>query len=188
MADKLREEFNKTLDKLKVINKPKSLIVDGKLLKEFEANGSKYIICAPDKVFNIGRQTAYYNINTAFALNQTPTEIKQRFNKTWSDILRLMSAEAGEKKKLMDGFVRDALNNNDSFKGELTSRYPMAYYLCTLFIIKEGEDLAEWSFESANEKIDDWVKENISSVDFFGIAQASSIECQEILKESYQTS
>ena len=188
MADKLREQFDETLKKLKTINNPKSLIVDGKLVKDFEANGTKYVICAPDKVFNIGRQTAYYNINTAFALNQTPTEIKQRFQRNLNNIMRLMKAKDGDWSKLMEKFLRDALNNLDSFKGELTSRYPMAFYLCTLFFIKEGEDLKTWDFKLADDKINDWVEANINALDFFSIARLFSVESQEILKDIYQDS
>ena len=68
-------------------------------------------------------------------------------------------------------------------KGELTSRYPSAYYICTLFITRENEDLSKWDFELADKKIDDWVAENIRAVDFFGLALAVSQECKKILKE-----
>ena len=82
----------------------------------------------------------------------------------------------------MNKFLRDALNNLDSFKGELTSRYPAAYYICTLFIIKEGEDLSKWNFESADEKINDWTEANLKAVDFLGLALATSKESQAIIK------
>ena len=64
----------------------------------------------------------------------------------------------------------------------------MAYYLCTLFFIKEGEDLKEWSFELADAKINDWIKENINALDFFSIARVFSDESQETLQENYQDS
>lgn len=180
--DALQDEFDKVMEKIKAINKPISIIENGDYKKEFEANGTKYMIMPADKVFNIGRQTAFYNIDIAFALNQTPTSIKLRFAEMWNNIIRLMSVKGAEHEKLMAKLVTDALNNNESFKGELTSRYPAAYYLCTLFIIAEGEDLQSWSFESANKKIDDWVQANIRSVDFFGLALASSKECQRIIE------
>lgn len=180
--DSLQDEFDKTMKKLKAINKPISLIENGEYKKDFEANGVKYSILPADKVFNIGRQTAFYNIDTAFSLNQTPTSIKQRFSEMWHTIIRLMSVKGAEHSKLMEKLVTDAMNNDKSFKGELTNRYPAAYYLCTLFIIREGEDLQEWNFEAANKKIDDWVAANIRAVDFFGLALASSKECQRIIE------
>lgn len=180
--DKVKQEFEQTLSKINAINKPVSLIENGIFKREFEANGKKYFIMPADEVFNIDRQVAYHNIETAFALNQTPTEIKARFSETWQTIIKLMSAKGDEKDNLMNKFLRDALNNLDSFKGELTSRYPAAYYICTLFIITEGEDLAKWTFETANEKIDDWTKANIKAVDFLGLALATSKESQTIIK------
>lgn len=181
--DVLKDEFDKTMKKIGAINAPRSLIVNGKFEKEFTANGNKYSIMAADKVFNIDRQVAYHNIETAFAMNQTPTSIKVRFAEMLQTIIRLMSVKDSEHTKQMEKLLRDALNNNDSFKGELTSRYPAAYYLCTLFIIREGEDLNGWSFDLANEKIDDWTKENIRAVDFFGLALASSEESQRIIEQ-----
>jgi hypothetical protein len=73
------------------------------------------------------------------------------------------------------------MNNYDSFKGKYTSRYPAALYICTLFIVRENEDLSDWDFDLANEKIDDWVAENLAVVDFFGLALASSQECQNLI-------
>ena len=89
MGDIIAEKFDETLKKIGAINAPVSLIVDGKFKKDFEANGTKYVIMGADKVFNINRQVAYNNIETAFALNQTPTSIKERFVKTWDTIIRL---------------------------------------------------------------------------------------------------
>ena len=184
MGDIIVEKFDETLKKIGAINAPVSLIVDGKFKKDFEANGTKYVIMGADKVFNINRQVAYNNIETAFALNQTPTSIKERFVKTWDTIIRLMQATGPDWRELMNDLLRDALNNVDSFKGELTNRYPAAYYICTLFIIKENEDLAAWSFEDADEKINDWTTANIRAVDFFGLALAASKESQTIINES----
>jgi len=184
MSDILADKFAETMQKIKAINAPKSLIENGKFKSEFIANGTKYIVMPPDKVFNIDRQVAYHNIETAFSLNQTPTAIKKRFIDLWENIIRLMKATGDDWNKNMNTLLRDCMNNLDSFKGELTSRYPAAYYICTLFIIKEGEDLSGWSFEQADNKINDWVKENIKAVDFFGLALATSEESQTIIKES----
>ena len=53
MGDILAEKFGETLKKIGAINAPVSLIVDGKFKKQFEANGTKYVIMSADKVFNI---------------------------------------------------------------------------------------------------------------------------------------
>ena len=182
--DILADKFAEAMQKIKAINAPKSLIENGKFKKEFTANGVKYIVCPPDKIFNIDRQIAYHNIETAFSLNQTPTAIKQRFVNLWETIIRLMKATGVDWQKNMNDLLRDCMNNLDSFKGEFTSRYPAAYYICTLFIIREGEDLNGWSFDQADEKINDWTAENIRAVDFFGLALATSEQSQTIINEN----
>jgi hypothetical protein len=95
-----------------------------------------------------------------------------------------MKATGDDWQKNMNDLLRDCINNLDSFKGEFTSRYPAAYYICTLFIIREGEDLNAWSFDQADEKINDWTAENIRAVDFFGLALATSEQSQTIINEN----
>lgn len=177
----LEQELEATAKKLGLINMPKSLIVDGKFQREFMANGKQYAILSAEKCFNINRQLAYQNLELIFATNQTPTSIKTRFKETYDTILRMLSPEKDSWTRHFDKLLRDAMNNYDSFKGKYTSRYPAALYICTLFIVRENEDLSDWDFDLANEKIDDWVAENLAVVDFFGLALASSKECQNLI-------
>ena len=79
MADKMKDEFDKTAQMFKTQNMPKRLVKDNVFVTEFEANGKKYKVMKPNEVFNISRATAYTNIKIAFDLCQTPTQIKQRF-------------------------------------------------------------------------------------------------------------
>ena len=118
MADKIQEKFDETMLKLKAINAPRSLLVDGKFETEFKANGVQYKVLPADKVFNIDRQVAYNNIETAFALNQTPTSVKERFTLTWNTVIRLMQTTGDDWQKNMDKLLRDCMNHLDSFKGE----------------------------------------------------------------------
>lgn len=178
----IEQEFEATAKKLGLLNSPKRLIVDEKFQREFEANGKQYVVMPPDKVFNITRQVAYQNLELIFATNQTPTDIKKRFLETSNTLLRLMGAKGQDWEQLCEKLLRDTFNNLDSFKGKYTSRYPVALYICTLFIVRENEDLGDWDFDLANDKIDDWTKENLSPVDFFGLALASSNECQLLIE------
>lgn len=183
MQDVLKDKFQETLKKIHAINAPVSLVESGVLKSEFEANGKKYIIMPPDLVFNIERQVHYSNIELAFALNQTPIEIKQKFLEFYQTQMRMIRPPQGTThESLVQKLWEDSYNNLQSFKGSLTSRYPAAYYICTLFIIREGEDLAAWSFELADEKINDWCKANLRAADFFGIALSFSKECQTIIE------
>ena len=70
MNDQVKDNFEITLKKIGAINQPKALFKMGKFLDEFTANGTKYFVMPADKVFNIDRQVAYHNIETAFALTK----------------------------------------------------------------------------------------------------------------------
>jgi len=185
--EKLRERFNERLKQMNIIGVPKHIIKDGKIPLEFEANGNKYLILMPDKCFNPTRQTMYSNISMCFGTNQTPLEVKQCFadiEQAANDIF--LSNDRSSKTAAVTKFYTSIKNANDAFYGEHTSRWPMAYYLCSLFIAKEGEDLREWSWEQADAKIEDWDKENIAANDFLSLCLSFSKDCQEILKQRRQ--
>jgi|TARA_R110000851_G_scaffold72914_1_gene161178 hypothetical protein len=190
--DELEENFDKIIEDIKVIGIPKSLIKDGEFQTRFKANGTDYQVFAPSDVFNFNRQIAYQQIETALALNQTPQQIATQVGKLYSNQVRLMGNTGGDWAKMQDENLRDCINFVDAIKGNTEDsnfcnlrRLPKAYYLCTLFIIKEGEDLKAWSPKLAHEKIDDWIKENLNPFDFFSLALHSSIACQEIMKTDY---
>lgn len=184
--DKIRVEFDKAFDRLGIINQPKTLFKDGKIPTEFEANGTKYIIVPMEQAFNFERQIAYQNFEIAFALNQTPQEIANRFVKQYHNQIRLMQATGDNWTKLQDENLRDCLNSVDSIKGEHTKRLSAAYYMCSLFIIREGEDLSKWSWEDAYKKIEDWTEENLNPFDFFTLALQSSKSSLEILRKDLE--
>ena len=49
-------------------------------------------------------------------------------------------------------------------------RYNQAFYLCSIFIYKDGTDPYEWDFETATEAITNWQEERISEIDLFFFA------------------
>ena len=179
----MKENFVKVSQKVAVQNMPKRLLVDGHFTTSFTANNVKYQVMQPEICFNIDKQVAYHNIKIAFDLNQTPTDIKQRLIDIKNTIIELMCSD--KKTALMEKLLRDSINNVDSFKGEFTSRYPAALFLCTLFVLAENEDLSTpWTWEAANKKIEDWSVENLSFYDFFVLALSSSSESQAIINEN----
>lgn len=46
-------------------------------------------------------------------------------------------------------------------------RYNTAFYIATLLILREDEDIKEWNIEFANEKIADWQEAGYNEQDFF---------------------
>ena len=49
-------------------------------------------------------------------------------------------------------------------------RFNKAFYLCSLFIYREGDDPYQWSMERAEQYISDWEEERISELDLFFFA------------------
>ncbi len=187
--DEIQENFDRLAVKLNLVNQPKSILNEGKLVTEFEANGKKYYIFPPKKVFGIGRQLAYWNIETTFGLGRSLLGIYQFFVDQYQGQLQLMRADSKKEwTELQDKNLRRAINHMDSFKENLTKRFPPALYMCTLFIVTEDEDLAEWDWKLAEAKIDDWLTENLSPFDFFSLALSFSTRSQEIINAIYQTS
>ena len=187
--DPLNETLEEVFDRLKIVNKPKHIIKDGKMPSTFEANGVKYVIAPPEKVFNLNRKAFFDTLEIAFALNRTPQQIANSFVTLYSNQLSLSSNTApNDWINLQDKNLRDCMNCMDSMKDDDYNRLPKAYFLCSLFIIREGEDLSTWSPKLAHEKIEDWTKENINPYDFFAIALHSSRNCQEIMKPDWAAS
>lgn len=181
--DVMRFNFDKALKEIGVTNQPKNLIDEnGNLPNEFTANGNKYVIAPPSKVFNFDRQIAYLNFETAFSLNKTPTEIYQAFVKLLQNQIRLMSDNGKEWADIQQENLRDCMNFVDSMRGEDHKRLPPAYWMCTLFIIKEGEDLSSWDWKMGLNKIQDWSKENLNPIDFFSLALHFSKSSMETIK------
>jgi hypothetical protein len=169
--DEMRQSFDEVAKLYGIINQPKRLVKDGEFQKEFTANGNRYVVCAPEMAFNFDKQLAYKNLDIALGLCQTVSEIAQRFVDSWETMTRLMGAKGKDHDKLMADLHRQGMNNVDSLKKNMEYYYPQALYICTMFILKEGEDLAApWTYETQKEKIKDWAQENYSFYDFFCLA------------------
>ena len=174
MADVMRDNFNEVVKKYGLQNQPKRLVVDGKFKKEFTANGKKYIVFPPEMVFNFDKQIAFQNIGVAFRTFNTPYEMFDTITKIHDYIMGLMVEKGEDHKKQMHKLVTTAANAIESFKQTNDKLYPPGLFMCTLFILREGEDMANpWSWESALEKINDWSIENLSFYDFFTLANSS---------------
>jgi hypothetical protein len=179
MTDNIRNKLEKTEELIKGVKPTKRIIKDGKLLREFTANGTRYYIRPIEEVWTVERMTAYQNINTIFALAKTPIEIVDAFQQYKQIIIDMMTVET--KAKATDKLIKHTYNMIDSVYNNL-NRYPQSLYICSLFIIRENEDVSKWSFELADEKIEDWAKANYNMSDFLALALNHSQECKKILE------
>ena len=181
MSDEIKNRLEKTDAKIKGVVGVKSIKDGDTYKKDFTANGTNYKILPIDEVFTVERMTAYQNINLMFSLASTPVEIHKAIQRYKDIIIRMCSVET--KVKATDELIRHTYNLLDSFQNN-TNRFPQGLYICTLFIIRENENISKWSFDLADEKINDWAAEGLNMVDFLGLAIAHSVECQKILNLS----
>lgn len=63
------------------------------------------------------------------------------------------------------------------------SRYDAAFYLCSIFIYRDGADPYEWSYEMAEEMIKDWADGGLDEQDLFFFAMLLIPAWQGIFKE-----
>lgn len=63
------------------------------------------------------------------------------------------------------------------------SRYDKAFYLCSIFIYRDGTDPYEWSYDIAEEMIKDWAVARVDEQDLFFFAMLLIPAWQGIFKE-----
>ena len=142
------------------------------IAKSFMANGNKYIILEPKQCFNLGRMEAHMKLEKMFAFGNSLEGIYQ-YNQKSIKLFNDMQLAAlgghlmqGEKNLFTDGILREHI----------------AYYTCTLFIVRAGDDITDWDFNTAKEYIKDWLKEGLYGPDFFTLALHIFPDYTEILR------
>ena len=120
----------------------------------FEANGHKYLIhpslsVARFEIFEQQQIWVEYG-SSASAFRQEAVQVYELLNKG-----KFADASVAQR-NLIDGVARVA-----------EKRAHPVLLMCTLFVVREGEDTAQWSETDAAEKIADWRKAGIESAFFF---------------------
>lgn len=62
-------------------------------------------------------------------------------------------------------------------------KWDYSYFVCTLFIVREDEDLTKWDESLAEQKIEDWAESNIHEQDFFLLSMLYQARLNEWWKE-----
>jgi len=137
----------------------------GQILREFNANGKKYTIRSSEEGIGIYRFSELQKMGLVIGYNAT----FQQFDDNLLAIENLQLSDepsASIKKKTMlhtqamrEGIVKVA-----------KTRYQKAFYMCTLFIVREGEDETQFNSDEAQSKIDDWNTEGYDAGDFLALA------------------
>lgn len=128
----------------------------------FTANGHIYRFIRPGDEIGIRKWTEYEKLKIVVGTGQTFAGIVQG-HQQMNDLL---GAD-----KAFSAIRTEAILLNDSHKKAILDmskdRYNKAFYLCTIFIYREGDDPYKWDLNTAESYIADWVAENMSEQDFF---------------------
>lgn len=143
---------------------------NGKLKRTFQANGNNYIIWDWRDGVPIDRWHVYqlHSIMVEYGANlgQISANI-DKADKMMNDILRGSDAVSAV------DVIYHLRGMNKGLIGEAGSQYPMALKQCTIFILREDENIQSWDEGLANEKMADWAAEGFATFDFFHLAKAS---------------
>lgn len=146
--------------------KPLPVQANGKLSPVFIANGKTYTIISPDQGIGIERWTWLTTFLIPFWYGHRDFA---SIHKYWEDSI----GEVFKTTTLRDAQILH-LNKAKAFMDSLVDideqRYDVAMYICSLFIVCEGEDLRYFTKTDADRKIEDWKIEGYNAKDFFLIA------------------
>lgn len=123
----------------------------------FYANGHKYLILGS---IPVGRFERFESLQVQLAWGVDFEPLHKNLRALWDLNNKLKFAEASVLlNNILEGLARP-----------LDGREHPVLLLCSLFLVREGEDLSGWNETFAHEKILDWKAEAISVEDFFVLA------------------
>lgn len=137
----------------------------GNILNVFEANGTKYYILTGQDAFPVSRFVHYAQLGAQFMAGAEMSNAYlqlQKLDKMLDDVA-MQRARFSE----LNIHVRAQMKE---LEGLSVARYHTGFYIASLFIVREGEDIAKWTFAEADAKIADWAAEKYTGDDFFVLA------------------
>lgn len=139
---------------------------EGNLIRTFKANGNTYVIhdISQDSL-TIKRFMTWQKFTTSLGFGVSFKEHFDNLTKAERMVDRLITEKQGLTELLMH--LRAM---KESITDDKPDRAKIAFYVCTLFINKEGEDLSDWTTTEADKKIEDWNAEGYDYNDFLSFA------------------
>lgn len=134
----------------------------GRWVPSFQgASGTWYRVLTPDQGIGLKRYTELMKRMPAIGFDNSFGKLAEYAN----GALSAANTVGTKEQKLSDLFM--CLTNISEGIRRTDRNWQMAFIVATLFIVRKDEDLSKWSFEDAQEKIEDWNKSNIHEQDFF---------------------
>ena len=159
MSEKTKEKTFKPIKKLG--RDPNG----GLSYEPFTANGNTYHFIRPGDEIGIKKWTEYEKLKIVVGTGQTFAGIVEAFKQ----ITDLAGADK-EFAKIRTEVILLADSYRKAILDMSAARYNKAFYLCTIFIYRAGDDPYHWDLNRAESYISDWVAENVSEQDLFFFA------------------
>lgn len=135
----------------------------GKIKRVFTANGNKYKILNSDAIMSPEKYALFGKMSVAFSFNMGIESILKHHDEL--DML-ILDIDAMNSLKKKAAILKNEAIRNGILAG-FQSRFDSTLALCTLFIVRENEDITTYDDVLADEKIEDWQAEGLSMEDFF---------------------
>lgn len=137
----------------------------GQYERTFKANGHNYTILSPEESLPPHRFTQYQKFASLVGFDLDFNNLFTKINEIQDIVLADEQAALIKKKTLLQ--VQAIL---EGMKSTSKQRYTTIFYICALFIIRDGEDMSKFVMKEAEQKIDDWNKAEIPANDFLELA------------------
>lgn len=144
----------------------------------FMANGVKYRFIKPGDAIGIDKWTVYGQM-----------KVVAGSGKTFSDLVTYFRGHKkllGADKPFAEIRTAAIIATDSMEKGILEmskARYDQAFFLCSVFIYRDGSDPYDWSVDTATEMIADWAAERICEHDLFFFAMLLTPGLMQTLNE-----
>lgn len=129
--------------------------------KQFEANGNKYRIIDPKEGMSLRR---YKDLRNALSLVGSDATFSEQIQSI-REAKKLVNSIATDKTGIVKLSV--LLENMEQAIVRTDRKWHYSAYAATLFIVRDGEDIATYDEALAEQKINDWNEAKINAADFF---------------------
>jgi hypothetical protein len=138
-------------------------------LAPFRTKKHTYTPLRPGSPIGVARWTEYERLNIMFGFGRT----FQQIHEALTNIQTALSSDRPLAEVRADCIVAVA-SIKKGILDESKERYNLAFYLCTIFIQQDDEDMKTWTHERATAIIKDWEQEGVNEQDLFFFALSAS--------------
>lgn len=134
---------------------------NSRFLSEFKTDKHTYTI--------IGEEGIGFERYTAFQKRTIQRAFARDFQSLYNELNDIKMSIAGEQNvaKMRSDAILHITGIQDAIADFGNEQFEASMWLCTLFILREDENVTEYSEKIAEEKIRDWSQQGFSELDFF---------------------